>query len=59
MTSQQGVPVPIEGTLAVTQRQRNNALDENAALWALVEQLTEERDQARAELEQLRTTDAS
>lgn len=52
--TEQTRPVPIEGTLAVTQRQRNNALDENAKLWALVEQLTAERDELAAELERLR-----
>ncbi|MGP3914295.1 hypothetical protein [Nonomuraea sp. 10N515B] len=50
----QNTPVSIAATLAVTQRQRNNALDENAMLWAHVEQLTAERDRLAAELEQLR-----
>lgn len=50
--------VPTEAVLAATQRQRNAALDENAGLWALVEQLTTERDELAAEVERLRSTDA-
>ncbi|MDX3100436.1 hypothetical protein [Nonomuraea angiospora] len=47
--SEQQVPVPIAATLAVTQRQRNSLADENAMLWAHVEQLTAELAQLRGD----------
>jgi uncharacterized protein YjcR len=59
MTNQQPGTVPLEATLAHTRRQRNAIADENAMLWAHVEELTAERDQLRAELEQARSTDAA
>ncbi|GAA3251727.1 hypothetical protein [Nonomuraea helvata] len=52
--TEQKASIPIAATLAVTRRQRNDALDENAMLWAHVEQLTAELDQVKAELAQLR-----
>lgn len=50
----QPTSVPISGILAMTQQQRNKLADENAMLWAHVEELTTERDQLTAELAQLR-----
>lgn len=46
--------VSLELTLAHTQRQRNALADENAMLWARVEELTAELGQANVDLEKLR-----
>ena len=54
MTNQQPGTVPLEATLAHTRRQRNAIADENAMLWAHVEELTAERDQLREENDKLR-----
>lgn len=53
MSEQPQISVPIPATLAATQRQRNTLADENAMLWAHVEQLTAELEQVRAAQAQL------
>jgi cell division protein FtsB len=54
----EALSVPTDAVLTVTRQQRNQALDENAWLWAHIEQLTAERDQLAAEVKQLRSPGA-
>lgn len=50
--------VPIEAVLKNVTDQRNNALDENAGLRAVLDQVVAERDQLAAEVERLRGQDS-
>lgn len=54
MDNQQQLSVPTDAVLAVVAGQRNAALDENAQLRVLVEQLVRERDDLAVEVGRLR-----
>lgn len=54
MDNQQQLSVPTDAVLAVVAGQRNAALDENAQLRVLVEQLVIERDDLAVEVGRLR-----
>lgn len=55
---EQQLSVPVEAVAPVLAQQRNTAMDRAAQWEAAAMQFMAERDQARAELERLRPTDA-